>query len=321
MVPTWQNRSAFTLVELLVVVAIVGMLAALLLPAIQAARESARRISCANNIRQTGLGILAYESARGHFPPGRTGCDDTGDEMDHFVCRAGLPSEQKTAASGFVEILPFIEHEALYNGLDIEDGGLWNRNVDDLEWYKDRSKCRGIKVHVSILACPSDTAEIISDVYLPVRAATASYALVQGTVGPNAPPHVAKFENDGMFLYVLKRKSKDIVDGLSATSMIGEVALADTWESSNTWSYALVNADCLRTTRNPLNTQPGSGIVRERQNGAFGSQHPGGANFCFADGHVEFVSDSVDLAVYRAASTIHGAPSESFQDQYGNAGN
>ena len=87
--------------------------------------------------------------------------------------------------------------------------------------------------------------------------------------------------------------------------MVGEVVLADVWESSNTWSYALVNADCMRSTRNPLNTQPGSGIVRERQNGAFGSQHPGGANFCYADGHVQFVTDSIDTDVYRALSTIH----------------
>ena len=318
---TWQNRSAFTLVELLVVIAIIGVLTALLLPAVQAARESARRVSCVNNIRQTGLGIIAFEGARGHFPPGRTGCDDTGDEMDHFVCRRGLSSEHKTAASGFVEILPFIERQDLYNGLDIEHGGLWNRNVDDLGWYKDRSKCRGIKQRIPTFVCPSDDSEVLSDVYLPVRAATASYALVQGTIGPDAPLHVAKFENDGMFLYVLKRKSKDVIDGLSKTSMVGEVALADTWESSNTWSYALVNADCLRTTRNPLNTQPGDGIVRERQNGAFGSHHPGGANFCYADGHIEFVSDSIDKAVYQATSTIRGTPSERYQSRFGVSGN
>ncbi len=255
-------------------------------------------------MKQSGIGILGYEDARGHFPPGRIGCDDTGDEMDHSVCARGIPVARKSAASGFVEILPFIEYQNLHDALDIEHGGLWNRNVDDLGWYKDRSKCKGIKQRVGTFVCPSDTAEPISDVYLPVKAATASYALVQGTLGPDAPVHIAKFDNDGMFLYVRTRRSRDIADGLSKTAMVGEVVLADVWESSNTWSYALVNADCLRSTRNPLNTQPGSGIVRERQNGAFGSQHPGGANFCYADGHVQFVTDSVDLDVYRALSTI-----------------
>ena len=270
---------AFTLIEVLVVIAIIGLLTVLLLPAVSAAREAARRVSCVNNMKQTGIGILAYESARGRFPPGRVGCDDTGDEMDHDVCRRGLPATGKSAASGFVEVLPFIEYANLYNELDIENGGLWNRNVDDLNWYKDRSKCRGIKKRVETFVCPSDVAEPISDVYLPVKAATASYAFVQGSLGPDAPLHIAKFENDGMFLYVRTRRSKDVTDGLSKTAMVGEVVLADVWESSNTWSYALVNADCLRTTRNPLNTQPGSGVVRERQNGAFGSQHSGGRQF------------------------------------------
>ncbi len=107
-----------------------------------------------------------------------------------------------------------------------------------------------------------------------------------------------------MFLYVSRIKSTNITDGSSRTMMIGEVVLADQWESSNTWSYALVNADCLRSTRNPLNKRPGEGFHRAGQNGAFGSLHPHGANFCFADAHVEFVSEAIDLATYQAQSTI-----------------
>ena len=203
-----------------------------------------------------------------------------------------------------MEILPYIEYHELYADLDIGHGGLWNRNVDDLDWYQDRSKCKGIKRHISILSCPSDPSREVSDVYDPVKAATASYALVQGSLGPDAALHIAKFENNGMFLYVVRRKPAHLIDGLAKTTMLGEVVLSDTWESSNTWSYALVNADCLRTTRNPLNTQPGAGVVLERQNGAFGSYHSGGANFCYADGHVAFIDDSVDRAIYQAQSTI-----------------
>ena len=301
-----RGRLAFTLIELLVVVSIIGMLVGILLPAVQSAREAARRTTCVNSLRQSSLGILEYQAAVGYFPPGRTGCDDTGDEMLHKVCPPGLPPSEKTAASGFVEILPYIEHHDLYNDLDIGHGGLWNRNVDDLAWYKDRAKCKGIKRNIELLRCPSDPSREISDVYDPVKAATASYALVQGTLGPDAPLHVAKFENDGMFLYVLRRKPAQITDGLSKTSMVGEVVLSDSWESSNTWSYALVNADCLRTTRNPLNTQPGAGVVLERQNGAFGSYHFGGANFAFADGHVEFIADGIQQSIYQAQSTVRG---------------
>jgi prepilin-type processing-associated H-X9-DG protein len=293
-------------VERLAAVAIIVILMALLLPAVQMSRESARRASCASNLRQAGLAIIAYEGAQGNLPPGRTGCDDTGDEMPHHICPPELPPSRKTAASGFVEILPYLEYQDLYDDLDVEHGGLWNRNVDDLGWYRDPSKCQGIKRRVDTYACPSDTAQAISDVYFPVLAATGSYAPVQGTLGPDAPLPLAKFENDGTFLYVTTRRLSSISDGTSQTSMVGEVVLADTWESSNTWSYALVNADCLRSMRNPLNTQPGRGVVRERQNGAFGSQHPGGANFGFVDGHVTFVDDSIDRRVYQAQATIQG---------------
>jgi len=304
--PGWKNHG-FTLVELLVSVAVIGVLVGLLLPAVHSAREASRRVHCLNNQKQLGLAMLTYESALERFPAGRTGCDDTGNLMPHPICRPDLAPEEKHAASGFVTILPHLELQPLFDSLDVAHGGLWNRNVDDLGWYEDPDKCQWIKARPSVFVCPSDLAEPISDVYFPVRAATTSYALVQGSLGPDSPAEVTKFKNDGMFLYVVSRKAKQIRDGLSHTMMIGEVVLADSWESSNTWSYALANADCLRSTRNPLNSQPGAGIVLERQNGAFGSHHSGGAFFCFVDGRVEFVDGDIDFSVYQSQSTIDGA--------------
>lgn len=300
------RRSAFTMVELLVAIAIIGMLIAILLPSVQSARESARRISCANNQKQLGLAILQYQTTQNSFPPGRVGCDDTGDEVRFPTCKRGLTPEQKTAASGFVELLPNIEQQSLYDQLSVSSGGLWNRNVDDLGWYESQAKRTGILQRPELFVCPSDASRPISDVYSPVRAATGSYALSQGTIGPDSADHLAKYENDGMFVYVNRRVLAHIKDGHSNTYMVGEVQLSDTWESSNTWSYALANSDSLRSTRNALNTRPGSGIVYQRQNGAFGSYHPGGANFVFADGHVEFETDDIQLSIYRAKSTIRG---------------
>ena len=68
-----------------------------------------------------------------------------------------------------------------------------------------------------------------------------------------------------------------------------------------------MHADCLRTTRNPLNTHPGEGIMLHGQNGAFASRHPGAAIFVLADGHVKTLGDQMALSVYREYSTIRGA--------------
>ena len=297
---------AFSLIELLIVIAIVGTLLALLLPAVTAARESARRTACIGNLRQIGLAVLSYETVHNEFPAGRVGCDDTGDEMRIDVCPPELPAEEKTAASGFVRLLPQLEEQTLFDQLSIETGGLWNRNVDDLSWYADPEKCKGIKQRPSCLVCPSDASAPISDVYFPVLAATSSYALMQGKLGPDSPSHQVKFFNDGMFLYVKARRQRQIRDGLSSTAMLGEVRFSDTWESSNTWTYALANADCLRNTRNPLNTVPGTGVMLERQNGAFGSYHPGGTVFCFGDDRAAFLSTEIDNAIYQGLATIYG---------------
>ena len=237
-----RRQHGFTLVELLVVIAIIGVLVALLLPAINAAREAARRTSCVNKQKQIGLAILNYETTFGRFPPGRIGCDDTGDMMHHRICPPGLPAEQKTGASGFVVILPQLEEQPLYDQLDVGNGGLWNRNVDDLYWYSnDTSKCQGIKQRLDVLVCPSDPSQAISSVYLPVKAATASYAFVHGTVGPDSPVQLTKYENNGMFLYVVARKATQVQDGLSLTTMLGEVVLSDTWESSSSSAASSVS--------------------------------------------------------------------------------
>lgn len=302
-----MRKSGFTLVELLVVIAIIGILIGMLLPAVQSVREAARRINCQNNLRQLGVALLNYESSFMMLPPGRVGCDDIGETMQVSQCRSGLTSEQKNGASGFVSILPQLEQSNLSNALQVENGGLWNRDVDDLTWWKDSSQKReGIRVQLPVLWCTSESGSRESDVYSPVIAATSSYAFNNGSLGPDNAVHTTKYKNDGAFIYHSEISLKDIDDGLSNTFLVGEVVRPDTNESSNVWSYAIANGDCLRTTTNPLNTLPGDGIVVELRNGAFGSSHPGGGSFVYGDGHVAFVNDSITLSAYRAFSTIDG---------------
>jgi hypothetical protein len=82
--------------------------------------------------------------------------------------------------------------------------------------------------------------------------------------------------------------------------------MADSWESSNTWTYARLNCDSLRTTEMALNTPPGAGSHYELQNGAFSSQHPDCALFAYADGHVDVLRTEIARVAYRALSTIAG---------------
>src|SRR5690606_37007129 len=147
----------------------------------------------ANHQKQIALAILEYETSHHQFPAGRLGCDDTGDTMAIPQCPPGLTSQQKTAASGLVLVLPQLDQQPLYDQLAVHSGGLWNRNVDDLSWYYyNPGKYRAIKEVIPLLRCPSDRSEPKSDVYDPVVAATTSYALVQGSLGPGDPARLAK---------------------------------------------------------------------------------------------------------------------------------
>jgi len=305
-------RLAFTLVELLVVIAIIGVLVALLLPAVQAAREAARRSQCSSQLRQVMLGLSLHEASQGNFPPGRMGCSSQADATPPWPadpCANLKIPNRMCGASGFVAILPYLEEQALQTALNSRVGGLWVDNLNDRRWFDmaDEAKRQAMLLRPAVYACPSSNAEPVSDVYNPITlAATGSYALCNGTLGPDSEDNLVKYENDGPFVYARKRSIKTIMAGISHTYFAGEVANADLWESSNIWTYGRIHADTLRSTRNPLNTPPETGVVRMRRNGAFSSNHPSGAQFAFGDGHVEFVTDEIDLTIYRAASSIFG---------------
>ena len=105
------TRRGFTLVELLVVITVIGMLMALLLPAVQAAREAARRAQCTNNLKQIGLGILNFESAHKKLPTGGEGTIANAANPNGMTCFA--------TQSLMTQLLPFIEQQAIYNAMDM----------------------------------------------------------------------------------------------------------------------------------------------------------------------------------------------------------
>jgi len=298
------RRRAFTLVELLVVIAIIGVLVALLLPAVQAAREAARRMQCANNLKEIALALGSYESSFRVFPPGRLGCE------------TGYPDATEkdvSGVSGFGLILPQLDQASLYGMLNLSTIPVWHLQGSAYP-FMSTSAGKAICERPSVMVCPSDASEPVRNPqpsHWTVPVATGSYALCEGTKGGSGLSYDSKYSNDGVFMYMATFSARDIVDGLSKTLLVGEVMDAHTGDSYNCWSVAVGGRTSLRSTTNPLNTPTGTGSVfitdGYKYNTAFASQHPGGANFAFGDGHTVFLSENISIGPYRALSTRDGA--------------
>jgi prepilin-type N-terminal cleavage/methylation domain-containing protein/prepilin-type processing-associated H-X9-DG protein len=305
-----RRFEGFTLVELLVVIAIIGILIALLLPAVQAARESSRRSSCTNNLKQVGLALLNYESARKKYPPGRHNCD--GAYNNRCVVCLDMPDPLRyQGESGFVMMLPYMEGTPLFRMAKTEADGIWYSGTNTAAWnaWQDAPRIQLITTRPSIMVCPSDKSEpyFKDPAYWGlnnnVKPATGSYALCHGKKGGTNNTDM-KCNNNGMFIYIIPILRRQVTDGTSKTFAAGEVQAADTPEGENVWTTAGRLVSTLRNTFNSLNKAPGTGFLYSVNNGAFGSDHPGGGNFVFADGHVTFVNENIDLPTYQALSTI-----------------
>jgi prepilin-type N-terminal cleavage/methylation domain-containing protein/prepilin-type processing-associated H-X9-DG protein len=301
------RHAGFTLVELLVVIAIIGILVALLLPAIQAAREAARRSECSNNLRQIALAAANYESSARVFPPGRMGSDCS----DYYgLAPTSGPlmkgDIQRQGTSGFCMLMPALELQQLYDKIGWEMGSLNTANCglgpSASNWRTTiLNVTEALLTRPSVFVCPSSTDKKVNGEW-----ATGSYALSHGSNGPSQGIGAAVKVNNGMFVYIEAHTVADCLDGLSNTFFVGEVIGAETSSGANRWMIAGRHLDSLRTTDNPLNTPVGAGVVYSGANGAFASRHPGGGQFALGDGSVRFVSENIDLAVYRAASTRQG---------------
>lgn len=312
-----RRRSGFTLVELLVVIAIIAMLVTLLLPAVQSAREAARRMQCSNNLKNVVLAALNYESANNTLPPARLGPDSTGSAE---VAHLRTPTE-RSGASGFVLLLPYLEEQALFDGLEVNTkNGIYPAGMFSAFWRTPERELL-LTQRPQMFVCP--TSDTLEKTIVPTFAkwdnppATGTYAFSGGHRGPFYKQPVnaclTKHHNTGAHLYWNPVRLRKILDGTSKTISVGEINEGHTTNSSNIWSYVLRYADCFRVTGTPLNTPAelngiAVGTNSAKVNGAFGSQHPGGALFSYLDGHVAFIEDNIDIDIYQEMSTISGTP-------------
>jgi len=302
--PSHQRRG-FTLIELLVVIAIIAILIGLLLPAVQKVRESAARMKCTNNLKQIALAINSYSDVYNRYPHGRLGCDGITDAP--WCATATNPANDpvgRSGQSGFVQILPFLEADALHKTVNQVDPP-WNPSGT---WQTPNKTV--VETRPPFIVCASDRSQpfIVSG---GLNAATGSYAFVHGKIGPSSGiSSTLKLYNTGMFNYRIAHKMSDMTDGTSNTMIVGEVAVSDTDLSYNLWTQAGRHESCLRSTENPLNTKPGTGVTTSPYGvalfGGFGSNHTGGGNFAFGDGHIQFLTNGIDILTYQALSTRAG---------------
>jgi prepilin-type N-terminal cleavage/methylation domain-containing protein/prepilin-type processing-associated H-X9-DG protein len=271
-----MRRSAFTLVELLVVIAIIGILIALLLPAVQTAREAARRSQCTNNMKQMGLALHAYHAVHGRFPPAAS-----------WDGNANL-TLGVNAISAFANLLPYYEQGNMYTH--------WNFSVNQAH----ASNIMANRLLVPILFCPTRRGPTMSS----ANAAAGDYALCTGTSPAN---DYTTAEKKGVFNQNTNVRLQDIRDGSSQTFAIGEKRIAGQPGSNLDGAQFRWGFHSSRNTISPMN-RPVFGAFGD-PDANFGSDHPSGAHFVFADGSVRFILQVIDLQSYqRLSNKSDGVP-------------
>jgi len=308
-----------------VVIAIIAILVSLLLPAVQQAREAARRSQCRNNLKQLGLAAHNYVDAYGQFP------------MNSYCCNHG------NNLTVFTGMLPYLDQTALYNGIDFR--------TPNLTTYVVAGK-RLADYKIPGFQCPSDPN---SGTPLANGSAPSSYApsigaqLMQSTAaGCNLAQHAGAYpggmnldpdgdgedpfnrgnvrsdygrphEISGIFgrgYYTdWSAKTRDITDGTSNTILMGEVRMScnpwGTWGWSwpdSLWYATTVPINFPTCADSPgLNSNPCAVLSSGNYSGIFGfkSKHTGGCHFVFADGSTHFLSENIDKLTYARLGDRH----------------
>ena len=339
--PTDRRPAAFTLVELLVVIAIIGLLVGLLLPAVQSAREAARRTQCTNNLKQLGLGLYSFENSKGVFPPAYVG--DSYANGSQFGVSYG--DDNRNGPTGFAWgtlILPHVEMQSLYAAF----------NLDLPCWAPANAQAAATRVPVFL--CPSATGG--SDGFAIEKdagdgkhgiAMTPTTFFAHSHYVTNAGVHqpwgrttaysynfdagepVAENGNipamlDGPFYRNSHTRIADVSDGLSNTVFLGEHTSRlsqKTWVGVvpgaatcprldlQFWPSDCNSAGCLVGAHSGPDTHDHPQVIIHPPNNPFGhtdemySEHPGGANVLFGDGSVRFIREEIDPDTWVSLST------------------
>jgi len=303
-------RRGFTLVELLVVIAIIGVLVALLLPAVQSARESARRMSCGNNLKQFGIAIHNYHDTHLVFPTSIS-----------YAREGPRPTAEPNGKGWILSILPFMEQQTLFAQFEPGFRGFFGSNLG-----LKVPECRtAMKTRIKVIECPSDgqskRIETNQAQWGGIETAVTNYKGVIGDtrMGGTASIHQGTTPDchntlgcNGFFYrnnYQEPTRLAMVTDGTSNTFMVGEDVPIHNIHSA---AY-FANGD-YASCHGPLNYFPNPPTPTVWPNMiSFRSRHPSGGQFCLADGSVRFIAQNINHTIYRETCTKAGGETPQFQ--------
>ena len=306
------GKRGFTLIELLVVIAIIAILVALLLPAVQQAREAARRIQCRNNLKQIGLALHNYHGSFRTFPPGYVHGPPLGSGFSGLI--------RNNLGWGAL-ILPDLDQAPLYNkiGADTVRNSTSLSSQFGMDWRVGVSAdASGIALHdaetvLDVFVCPSD----------PSGGRNTKTAMLVGGTAVGKSNYVANYHHnhnnavplDRLFGRNTHRRIRDFTDGTSNTILIGERTSRGNLHGTNFKAGLWIGPvgkqnDVAADTNHGINAVLGvinaAAIpprVQTTSTRGFSSAHVGGAQFLFGDGRVRFLSENIDAATFDALGT------------------
>ncbi|MFM8986368.1 MAG: DUF1559 domain-containing protein [Planctomycetia bacterium] len=321
-----MSRRGLTLVELLAVVAILALLLGLLLPAVQAAREAARRAHCGNNLRQLGLALQQFDSANGHFPTGSI-----------------IKTPSAPRINVWMQTLPYVEQSSLFGKIDFAQ--IRNDSLPAVIFTTEPS-ASVLTAGQPLMLCPSDgyggtNLPAISLVGLPRnnyfavfngrQASDLSFSHSYTALPRDPPPPRSVW---AMFDINRVTRVAHIRDGASNTMAVTEGLTGGSQEVRGfVWSDQACGAFCHAewppNSQLPDRCHPWTGWCRNdpgrnlpytpaiegvTESCVARSRHPGGVMVACADASLRFVGDAVDLPVWQAAATIANRETATFSD-------
>jgi len=312
-----STRRGFTLIELLVVIAIIAILIGLLLPAVQKVRDAAARMSCQNKLKQLGLALHNYHDANNKLPPGAQGA----------VFPNPNPAGNTTTIAGtswIVFSLPYVEQDNLYKLYrfdlaynSVENGAIGGNLVPTLYCPAGPDPKKYLDPNANVTTNPTthyygvmgpggltdNTTNVVGGTTFTYRVGSAN---ANGAWSGNGMLSHYQ-ETTGSISSFRTVKLTDVKDGLTNTLMLGELSVSLPGAQSNqyrTWIRGNNSGSgATKNVTNPINSTFYNGS-NNFNDISFGSNHTGGCNFALGDGSVRFITQNIDMSIYKAIASI-----------------